>query len=285
MQLQALLIDHHEALLIAQYGFESPVRQRYLALEDISLEDISRRVIDVRRYLELFVISACSNEALHELGITIWSDLTERESEVIARIEESSGLSISQVMYECFDLLPEEIREAIAREPDAQSAIEKLAMPRLLAIVRSVLESCPFAVLTKMARTVGLEEEGHRCWRACWALEGFVHRNDPRQQQAVKTVGRLYVQGHLSLDEVAALWGKHPADAVFMLEENGFYRSLDVIRMDDESRTEKLRKIREDLLRREGMPEPLREHVIRDVLASERIESVDARPWIPLDSR
>lgn len=281
-----------QALRFAQHGFEPPVRQEYLALEDIAGShtdtaedgDISRWVIDARRYLEMFVVSACTNEALHEMGITTWSDLAGREKEMLARVEESSGLSVSQVMHESLGMLPREVVETITEEPDALEPVEKLSMPRALAIVRSILESCPIAVLTKAARTVELEEEGHRCQKAYWALEGFVRRNDPRQQQVVRTLGRLYVQGHLSVDDVAVMLGKHPSDAVFILEENGFCRPLEVIRMDEASRAEKLRRIREDRLKRQGEPELVREHVIRDVIASERIEGVDARPWLPLDS-
>jgi hypothetical protein len=67
---------------------------------------------------------------------------------------------------------------------------------------------------------------------------------------------------------------------IFLLEENGFQRPLDVIRLSDEERAEILRKMRTDRLQRGGVPEYCKDLVDRDVIASERIEGVDARPWI-----
>jgi hypothetical protein len=113
-----------------------------------------------------------------------------------------------------------------------------------------------------------------------WALEGFVRRNDPRRQESLKLIGSKYRAGLLTVQEAAILMGKHPSDIVLLFEEYGYCRSMEVIALAPDERAQRLDKMRADRLRRQGKPQYAREQVVRDVLASERIEGVDARSWI-----
>lgn len=70
-------------------------------------------------------------------------------------------------------------------------------------------------------------------------------------------------------------------DAVALLEERGFRRSVDGLRLSADARHERLRRIREDRLARGGRPVPSPAYVVRDVIASQRIEGIDARSWLP----
>jgi len=70
-------------------------------------------------------------------------------------------------------------------------------------------------------------------------------------------------------------------DAVALLEQGGFQRPLDVIALSENERTEVYRRMRLDRLARKGSFAASAEAVSRDVVASERIEGVDARDWIP----
>jgi len=94
--------------------------------------------------------------------------------------------------------------------------------------------------------------------------------------------GRAYAEGRLSIDEVAAVLGVVVCDAVALLQEQGFYRSVECLclRLSAESRREKLRAIREERLARAGEPRARPELIVRDVIASQRIEDIDARPWL-----
>jgi len=159
-------------------------------------------------------------------------------------------------------------------------------MPPLSEVVRAartVVESCPIARLETLASSQGLEAWGHRCRVAFEALRAFILRHDPREQDRLGIVGREYQRGALSLEEVAALLHADRMDSVVLLERFGYVRSIDNILMGEHERLAQYARIREDRLSRAGKLEPTPEQVARDVIASERIESVDARLWIRPD--
>jgi hypothetical protein len=56
--------------------------------------------------------------------------------------------------------------------------------------------------------------------------------------------------------------------------------SIDGLRLSEEVRRERLRLIREERLGRGGEPAPSPEYVLRDVIASQRLAGIDARPWL-----
>jgi hypothetical protein len=66
-------------------------------------------------------------------------------------------------------------------------------------------------------------------------------------------------------------------DAIALLEVQGFYRSVAGVRLSSEERARRLTVIREERLARRGAPAANEELVVRDVIASQRIENVDAR--------
>lgn len=74
-------------------------------------------------------------------------------------------------------------------------------------------------------------------------------------------------------------------DAVHILEAANFARTTDAIRMDPIARNLKLAAMRNDRLIRGGRPAFSEAYVLRDVIASERIESVDVREWLAPKSR
>jgi hypothetical protein len=62
-----------------------------------------------------------------------------------------------------------------------------------------------------------------------------------------------------------------------LLESHGFCRNLDAVSLSDDERTEVLRKIREARLRR---TEAVVDLADREVIATQRIEGIDARTWV-----
>jgi hypothetical protein len=93
-------------------------------------------------------------------------------------------------------------------------------------------------------------------------------------------VGRAYAEGRLSLNEAANLLSMPRPDAVAWLEENGHARDLKVIALTPEERERRLARIRVDRLERNGAPAASKQITTRDVIATQRIEGVDARPWL-----
>lgn len=101
---------------------------------------------------------------------------------------------------------------------------------------------------------------------------------DPTEQW--HRLGRKYLEGSMTVSEVAAKLGLHPTDAVELLEDHGFHRSAEQLRLSEDDRSEIFEAMRADRLARGGAPAYDHEHVLRDTLASERIEGLDARRWV-----
>jgi hypothetical protein len=115
------------------------------------------------------------------------------------------------------------------------------------------------------------------------ALTAFVFRNSQRGQDAVRILGRAYAAGTISVSEIGRLLSVQPADVVAALERYGFQRPIDTILLRPEDREEVLGRIRHDRLQRGGIVQYSAALVRRDVVASERIEGVDARRWLAED--
>jgi hypothetical protein len=89
-------------------------------------------------------------------------------------------------------------------------------------------------------------------------------------------LGRAYADGRLSLAECAGALHVDVGDAIALLQEHGFARLPEVIELSPEEAAEGLAAIRRARLA--PMP-PTADLVQRDVIASQRMEGVDARPY------
>ncbi len=92
--------------------------------------------------------------------------------------------------------------------------------------------------------------------------------------------GRDYAAGKMSLQEVAATLGLSTTDSVFWLDLHGFARDIKRIRLGPEKRRERLESIARERKERRGEPVVDLNRVEREVASSQRIEGVDARPWL-----
>jgi hypothetical protein len=153
-------------------------------------------------------------------------------------------------------------------------------MGLVLTSVTSLILHCPLADLDRTGRDHALAELAHRCKLAFDSLTAFVARNSRPHADALHAAGCAYAEGRLSIDEVASVLSMAPQDAVALLEEQGFRRSMGEIRLSEAARNERLRAIREERLARRGEPDLREDLVAREVIASQRIEDIDARPWL-----
>ncbi len=145
----------------------------------------------------------------------------------------------------------------------------------------SFLAACPIDDLVQHALEAGLEKDGHRCRQSFDWLEAFVRRNRYIQSAASTVIGRAYAEGRLSIEEVSSLLSMQPPDAVAWLQDNGYARDIDMIRLSDGQRNERLAQLREARL---ASSKPIVEAALvraatRDTLASQRIEDIDAGRW------
>jgi hypothetical protein len=226
------------------------------------------------RVLELYLAAVMLNEALHELGVNTLVEVHAREEEIMRRASGIARLDLARVLRENAEHLASSRGWSHAHQ---HVGVEVAALVRS---VRALLAFWPIDALETTGQAQGLAELAHRCRVAYDDLTSFVRRNDPAQDAAAKVIGRAYAEGRLSLPEAAAVLRLAPSDAVAFLETHGFCRSLETIALPGEERQSILARIRADRLKRDGKPAGTA-LVARSVVATQRIEGVDARPWVP----
>jgi hypothetical protein len=99
-------------------------------------------------------------------------------------------------------------------------------------------------------------------------------------REIMRIVGEQYRRGHIRIQDAARLLGMSTSDAVFELEQDGFSRSPAAIALTEDEREAVYQRLRQRRLQHVGPPVVNQDLVERDVIASERIEGVDARAWI-----
>ncbi|MBK6514241.1 MAG: hypothetical protein IPM79_19090 [Polyangiaceae bacterium] len=90
---------------------------------------------------------------------------------------------------------------------------------------------------------------------------------------------QAYADGRLSIDEVARRFVMGLADALVFLEEQGCRVAPAALRLTPEARAHLLSRIRAERIARGGEPRLERQLVLREVVASQRLEGIDAR-WV-----
>lgn len=268
-----------------------PRAQRIIAQEDLELR---RRGLDeptdlsgtaeldgLRRWarvLELCFMLAAVEEAAARLGVRVFADAIRESHRIEAFVAAVTRLDAARIAGEN----EETIRAATGGKVPAPDTPVDANIERVVQAARSLLASCPIASLEKQGSRHGLEELSHRCRLAFDGLTALVARNSQPMPSAVAAAGQAYAEGRLSIDEVAAVLGMGVPDAVALLEQQGFRRSVEGLRLNAEKRGERLRIIHEDRLARSGagLTSPRPDWVAREVIASQRIEDIDARPWL-----
>lgn len=229
------------------------------------------------RTLELNLALAGFAEAVHELRL-------EDTEAVLVRIEDVCRLARTTIGQDPRLVAAAWMPQVPPPMQEAATSVNPLEWDAILATMvstaKSLVSAIPIEELVAMATLVARPEDGHRCRLAFDGLRAFVRRTDPSVQASTKAAGRAYSQGRLSVAEVALLLDLSPADAIALLEEHGFNRSLETIALSSEERSARLRKLRSERLARAGPP-PLDPALVRrDVLSTQRIEGIDARPWV-----
>jgi hypothetical protein len=218
--------------------------------------------------LELLAVADCLFEIVAEPAPQPASAM--QLSAISERVRQLCGLDLQAVVSES------QKRLAALAQPDLRIEI---SMQLLVRVTKSAIEACPIDRLERIAVDHGLEVWGNRCRVAHTALKGFVFRNDEQQPPRIRLLGRQYVRGELSAQEVSTILGVPVFDVLVLLESYGFNRPLETLALAAEQRATFFERIRADRLHRKGQPVTDPELAARDVIASERLEGVDARQW------
>lgn len=265
--------------LLLAYDTDADLRRRYLAVESGGEERAPRTKEDrdlLRKsaiVLELTLAGVCLCEELEALDARSIKESRESLAYFSNAVRRRSGLDLKSVM-----------EDAQREFGDLSTSGDKNALaPQLDAVARNVaslVEACPIGYLEALGSSPTYTRDSHRCRVAYDALRAFMVRVNPGYRARMKFLGQEYMRGVLSVEQVSLLLELTIPDAIALLEEGGYRRPPETIALDDEARTTGLAKIRSERLERGGEPIFSDELVRRDVLASERIEGVDARPWL-----
>jgi len=264
--------------------FEAALRARCLsALDGIptpeetqpSAEDLTQVLHTGTQLLELFVVVTATAEVVAELGIRKFGDVRRRAAEIQGRVSSATGIDVMAALS-----FAREIGLSGRTPTPADEAPVGMSLRRVVRFVQAVTASCPTDFFESLAADLSRPELGYRLQVACEALRSFLRRHDPRQQDIVLVVGRLYQRGTIELDDASQLFGASHTDAIALLEEHGFGRTVETVGLSDEKRRAHLARIRQDRLDRSGKPAYSRDIVRRSTIASERIEGIDARAWL-----
>lgn len=211
--------------------------------------------------------------------------------ELLSRAGESSleryGIdALRRDVIACCGLDPVEVARSVrGLIPGVEAPSPDTPLPSRDVIVREIrgiVEAYPADELLIAAQASGRPEWARRAEAAIRSLRLFLMRNDADIHQRVDMFGELYQIGRLDIPQIAALLRESDGDTIALLEARGFSRRIDAIPLDDLERSAKLRSIRIDRIRRaakqDGQLFP--HYVDRSVIASSRIEGIDARAWL-----
>lgn len=252
--------------------------ERYMFLGPSVVDNAAARISAIELItqsavlLEALLVSACALEIAELRTQEIDSANLDVERDVLPVVQRRTKLDPFAVMREFSRVFA--VGQSSNHGPD-------ISLASALRSIRSSVAMCPIDQLQEIANEQGLQALGHRCRVAYEGLRAWTLRVDPQQRESIRVLGEAYEMGAISPAEVAIVLDCSVADAVALLEEHEYARPLDTIRLEQESRDMMLRALRADRLVRAGewvTPSPAL--TIRNVVASERIEGVDARAWL-----
>lgn len=258
---------------------EARLRDRYLELaqQEPTLErtqsEAQMLLRASARVLEVLVVGAALVEELEELGTPSIGASGKGIDYFRDKVLERSGLDVVKVIQEA--------RRHFHLQSPPPAPSKQLSRSLVTRALRAAVEFCPIDYLEEMAAQLKREVDGHRCRVAYDAIKAFLLRSDPRERERWQLLGTRYVRGEISVDEIGTIVGLPAWDVVASLERLGYARPVERIRLGDEERAARLLRIRKERLSRSGS-QPILDsaRVARAVIASERIEAVDARAWL-----
>jgi hypothetical protein len=231
--------------------------------------------------LELHELFCAFLEAEESLGFfpssKIPRDQLRRAVEMVRAL---TGLNPVDVIKNAERFIPSVSKPETAEDKSSDPSW-KAVEDTLLRMTASALSACNIGLAEETAAQIGRHPLAHRCRVACEWLRLFLFRRGAEQGRQVRAAGEAYAQGRLSIEEVASVIGVSKDEAICLLERYGYFRPISTIRLRPEDRKARLARLRADRIQRNGVPGADKSLIMRDVVASQRIEDLDARPWLP----
>lgn len=246
-------------------------------------ERATRVLRDAAEILELHEVLCAFFEAKGALGSEAFRDVND-----VHRIAELchalTGLDVGSVLRSGERFFPKADTRTKAADHAADESSERSPdqlEDDLLGVASSAVAFCEMKDIDDVAESIGRRDLAHRCRLAREWLRSFVFRRGAPQAEQIKAAGHAYAQGRLSIQEVATVIGVSVDEALILLEQYGYFRAGDAVRLLPDERKKVLSRLRAERLARDGAPSLDRSLVVREVVSSHRIEDLDARPWLP----
>lgn len=203
-------------------------------------------------------------EALHVTGVSSLSEVARKRAQIVSTADKLASFDVMAAL-----------RDVPAGEPRRHPAVG-LDVIRLRQVISesiaSKLKATPLSAFVRVAQLLASPELQHEVKQAYEKLQSAVRRVDDKWDARLRDAGHLYLDGKLEVAEAARLLSLDPADVAFEFERLGYVRSMSRIVLSDARREELLRQIEHH--RKAPVSESL---IDRDVIASQRIEGIDAR--------
>jgi hypothetical protein len=246
-------------------AFFGDAQDRFFQPQVGSAEEELRLVRWSASILEALLLSACAFEDLPE-GAPVPTDrFLQAFEHAVAR----TGIDVGRLAR---DLV------GVFGQPPLPGSVTPPRVQQVVRVLRAALDLTPADDLYDRATSLHVPDEGHRIVTAVEGLRSYIRRHDGGQNDAVKLLARKYADSVLSIEEAAVLLQIPKHDVVHLFDELGAARPLSTF--DPEARRRLLHAVRQDRKSMSGAVDFRTDRLVRDVLSSERIEGIDARPWI-----
>lgn len=272
--------DVPDPRLLARFGMEQSASLATLAVSRSRDADpnLPGGLEQVSIALDAILFALAGAEAASEVGLTRLEEIESNKDKWFQVFSALVGVP-----------LEERVRAIIAKHPEIQNSSHSPvgSIADVLAIVRTIAEMVMrLADSEQVERLIAEEPDpniAHRVRESLTQLRYVLRRLTSSQaNHRLLVAGRAYSEGRLTLREVGRLLCTTAEDTIASLEEHGFSRQPDVIKLTNEDRKAALSDIAQHLVKRQSAERDHLDLLWREVVASQRIEGVDARSWKPL---
>jgi hypothetical protein len=234
-------------------------------------------------FLELLHVSAVGLEVAWRLGATNQRELMSHSDDFTREVCALTKLSLDRVFAENKAIIVAILHSQGSTSEDQDQDLPDL--DKVVSAVNSILQTCPVKDLVELGNSLEMTEHASRCQVTFDGLSHFIRRHDAWMPQRLKVVGMDYTLGKSSIEDVAEVLELPIADTVALLEDHGYSRPLAQVALSETARSEYYAQMRECRLARADKPSADPNRVARTVVASQRIEGIDARPWVHSGSK
>lgn len=224
-------------------------------------------------FIDVLAVGLAITELVRLRGISTWQQL-EDSQEWIPEVQVASGVSPDQ-----FAASAAVLAERLSPRPGTRPSLDQMGQ-EMQHSAAEFLRSFPVAEVCNLARCIGEEALAHRIQVGTDQLSAIHRRMHVPESEQFRIAAMAYAKGAIEIDVAANLLGLGRADLLAALEVNGFTRPPEVIALDAAHRSAIRGRLRANRLERSGTTTLDPDLVARDVIASQRIEDVDARRWL-----